>query len=176
MTDTTLAAHHDDTLNLDTLSRCRFDDLDALYRKGRADTDLSALDGAPASRMLAVRYLDQPLTATPIRAFARSILFPWAGKRFSARAAGEGEGINRIRLLGEQDWFPFKTRLEPSRIDGKPAILLDYDTPENPWFIRRIRDELREVESGLFIGPAMWRQKGRCHTLLWFGIDTRRQG
>ncbi|MFE8072286.1 hypothetical protein QQM79_14615 [Marinobacteraceae bacterium S3BR75-40.1] len=162
--------------NLEQLSQCRFEDLDALYRAGHAKRDLSILDGAPQSRMLCVRYLDSALPATPIQLFAASRFFPWAGKRFQAVSKSRGEGINRIRLLGEREWFAFQTRVEASKIDGKPAILLDYDQPGNPWFIRGIRDELREVSPGLFIGPAMWQQGEHCTTVLWFGIDTRHNG
>ena len=75
--------------------------------------------------------------------------------------------------LGRQRLFPFETRLGTSLVDGRPAFVLDYDLDDNPGWIRRIHDEIREIEAGLFLGPAMWKS-GRERTLvLWFALDAR---
>ena len=35
-----------------------------------------------------------------------------------------------------------------------------------------IRDEIREVSDGLFMGPAMWKDgKGGATLVLWFAVD-----
>ena len=108
----------------------------------------------------------------PISAFGKLSLFPWDGKSFKATSDTSGEGINRINLLKKMNWFPFKTRIETSVIDGKDCIYLDYEQPGNPFFIAKIRDELREVEPGLFLGPAMWKTGSTsCALLLWFALD-----
>jgi hypothetical protein len=52
-----------------------------------------------------------------------------------------------------------------------PCIVLDYEQPENPWPVRQIHDELREVAPGLFLGPAMWRTKNQPVLLFFFGAD-----
>jgi len=122
--------------------------------------------------MLTVRGLDQGATFRAIKAFAAARAFPWAGKSFEATSDDAGSGINRIRLGGGKRWFPFQTRVEPSAIDGAPCILLDYDHAPNPRPIRMIRDELREVAPGLFLGPAMLdRGKGAPTLLLFFACD-----
>jgi hypothetical protein len=160
-------------VDLDLLSRMSSQELDALYRRARLPRSLDLLNGTPRGRMLAlVSPLDQGLTFGAIRAFADSGIFPWHGKSFDAgQGASYGSGINRTILLG--DLFRFDTRVEPSAVDGEPCIVLDYDKPENPWFIRRIHDELREVAEGLYLGPAMWKGAREKKLVLHFAIDTR---
>lgn len=140
---------------LDDLAALDVAALEALYRAGTVPGSLHALDGNPVCRMLAVRGLDRGGAGDTIRALARASWFPWAGKSFAAQSDANGTGINRVRLGAGRRWFPFMTRVEPSAIDGAPCILLDYDLALNPKPIRMIRDELREVGPGLFLGPAM---------------------
>jgi hypothetical protein len=159
---------------LDDLAALDVDALEAVYRRGTVPASLHALDGSPVCRMLSVRRLDHGVVAGALRGFARSGAFPWAGKSFSAASDGEGTGINRVRLAGTRRWFPFQTRIEPSAIDGAPCILLDYDHRVNPKPIRMIRDELREVAPGPFLGPAMLDTKNSPPKLvLFFACDTR---
>jgi hypothetical protein len=156
--------------SLDDLAQLDLSALDALYRRGGVPAALGSLDGEPRCRMLAVRGLDHGQALRVVRDLARARFFPWRGKSFrSTDDPGHGEGINRVRLAGRRRWFPFRTRIEPSDVDGAPCILLDYDLPANPAPIRRLRDELREIAPGLFLGPA--RIAGR--TVLYFACDTR---
>jgi hypothetical protein len=124
--------------------------------------------------MLAVRWT-RPI-APALRWWARSERFVWAGKTWQSSTDQVGTGINRIRvrgLLGRQDLFPFATRFGPSRVDGAPAVILDYDDARNPGWIRKIHDEVRLVDHGLFLGPAMWKTRSGATTLLWFALDAR---
>src|SRR5688572_2202241 len=156
---------------LDELAALDARELEAVYRRGTVPASLHALDGSPVCRMLSVRGLTGPIAAA-LRGFARSEAFPWAGKSFAAKDDGAGTGINRVRLGGTRRWFPFETRVEPSAIDGEPCILLDYDLDANPKPIRMIRDELREVAPGLFLGPAMLDTgKGDPRLVLFFACD-----
>lgn len=156
---------------LDELAALDVAQLEALYRAGQV-TSLHALDGSPVCRMLAIRGLDHGVPFRAIAGLAAARFFPWAGKSFEASGDGAGTGINRIRLGGGLRWFPFQTRVEPSAIDGKPCILLDYDHAPNPKPIRMIRDELREVAPGLFLGPAMLDTgKGAPRLILFFACD-----
>jgi hypothetical protein len=166
--------------SLDDLAALSFEALGALYDTGAVPQTLEAVDGALVGRMLATRWLRRlrPLHDR-LRRFARSDAFVWAGKSFDAAGPDAGHGINRIRLpavLGRQNLFPFATRFAPSAIDGRPAIVLDYDLPENPPYIRKIHDEIREVSPGVYLGPAMWkRASGSPVTVLWFALDTGRR-
>lgn len=153
--------------DLDELARLDAAALEALYRGGRM-FDLHALDGAPEGRMLAlVGPLGRPGPRQTLANLARAERFPWKGKSFRADSATQGEGINRVVLLGDK--YRFETRVDPSAIDGSPCIFLDYDLPENPFFIRAIRDELRQVGPDLYLGPAMLGQEDP-RLVLWFAI------
>ena len=128
--------------------------------------------------MLALRSLRARGLRNALAKLARARAFVWAGKSFSAQSDTAGTGINRIRggaLLGRQNLFPFETRIAASAIDGEPAVVLDYDLQENPGYIRRIHDEVREVSPGVFMGPAMWKTAKGKLTLLWFALDTGRR-
>jgi hypothetical protein len=153
---------------LDDLARKNATELGAIYAKGTLPT-LADLDGAPLGRMLAfVGPLGRGRAADGLRRFAESLYFPWGGKSFTSKSSREGAGINRVRVLG--DLFRFETRIGPSKVDGKPCLILDYDLSPNPWFIRKIHDELRQVSPRLFLGPAMWKTRGGAKLVLYFAI------
>jgi hypothetical protein len=138
-------------LSLDDLSRMSFSELEALYRKGTVPSSLTAVNGAPRGRMLAVRQLDGGPIGELIRRFAASRAFPWAGKSFEAKSASSGKGINRIQargVLGRQSLFPFETRIDSSAVDGGKTIVLDYDLADNPPYIRRVHDDPRSLPGG----------------------------
>lgn len=162
-------------LTLDDLAAKRFDELDALYRAGKLPASMRAVNGALRGRMLAVRGLGAGLPARWLRRFAASRAFVWAGKSFEASTDRTGTGINRVRVkgvLGNQKLFPFETRFGDSALDGRETLVLDYDLGDNPPFIRKVHDEIREVAPGLFLGPAMWKTKKGPETVLWFALDT----
>jgi hypothetical protein len=163
-------------LTLDELAARSFSELDALYRTSPCPTSVRALDGAPKGRMLAIRLIERTPVMTWVRAWAASPSFAWDGKSFTSASDGYGRGINRVQipgLLGRQELFPFATRFGSSAIDGQPAVVLDYDLPENPPYIRKVHDEVREVSPGLFLGPAMWKAAAGPAMVLWFALDRR---
>lgn len=160
--------------SLDQLAALSVAELTALYRETRPAGSMRGLSGDPECRMLAVRGLDSGVAAPVLRRIAAARRFPWMGKRFSATSDREGHGINRVRLAGQHTWFPFETRYEPSAIDDQPCVFLDYRLPENPAAIRLIRDELRELETGLMFGPAMVDNgKSPATLVLYFACDFR---
>lgn len=166
-------------LTIDELARLRGSQLLAVFKEGLLPDRLSALNGRPRGRLLAVSYLDRG----PLRALASLVagsrFFPWDGKSFSSTGKKTGAGRNRLHVLNRHyEWFSFKTRVEKSLLDGKPCVRLDYGLGENPWPINKLRDELREVSPGLFMGPSMLvtgsSQEQRI--LLWYAVDARVQG
>jgi len=160
------------SLTVEDLAAMTVDEATETYRRGTVPESLAVLDGKPRGRMLATVGLDSGFVGARLRAFARSRLFPWDGKSFTSESDAGGRGVNRVRLLGLRSWFAFETRVAPSAIDGQPCILLDYEQPGNPWFIRKIHDELRQVGPNLFMGPAMWKTKADPKLILHFAIDT----
>jgi hypothetical protein len=159
--------------SLDTLAEMDAESLDSVYRGGEVPSDLGILSGKPKGRMLAIRYTDTTPIFGALKFVSSNNFFPWDGKSFFAVSPQNGRGINRIKVLNSNfDAFPFETKVVSSVIDNKPCILLDYDQPENPWFITQIRDEIREVSPRLFMGPAMWKDgNGGATLVLWFAVD-----
>ncbi len=170
---TSKGARSSPPLNLEALATKSFAELDAIYREGVLPSSIHALDGDLTGRVLAARGLDGPLFAPVLRTLEASPYFPWRGKHFSAGSDRTGDGVNRISVpivLGRQHLFFFSTRFEPSLIDARETIVLDYEHPENPPYIRKIHDELREVSPGVFLGPAMWKITGSAVTFVWFAL------
>jgi len=168
-------AHRMAPRTLDELLALPFAAHEPLYRAAPTPSALTALNGDLVGRMLAVHTIDNTPLAGPLRAFAASDAFVWAGKSFTADNESQGTGINRVQVpgvLGRQRLFPFATYIGASAIDGRPAVILNYDLAENPPYIRRIHDEVREVSKGLYLGPAMWKGANSKTTVLWFGLDT----
>ncbi len=162
------------TMDLDALSKLDVNALGVLYARGTVGTKLDALEGHPRGRMLAVASLDHGAIAGALRRFSGSQAFPWGGKSFTGRGES-GAGVNRVHVFGRHQLFPFLTRVGPSVVDGAPCIVLDYDLPDNPGAIRSIHDEVREIEPGLYLGPAMWKTRAAPRFILWFALDTRAQ-
>lgn len=111
--------------------------LDDLFRsspagatpKGVANGTVIAAAGTPAARALA-----------PILGLA------WRGKVFYP---SEHDLLNRILPIGLRA-VRAKVYREESWLDGKDAIILDYS--KSSLLARGIRDEIREVAPGLYLG------------------------
>ncbi len=78
----------------------------------------------------------------------------WCGKRFTAHHGGDGvlAGVNRTRVHGVvRDSIPITARIGPSRVDGRPALLVTYPADARfPW--PRVTDELRPFGTGTLLG------------------------
>jgi hypothetical protein len=125
----------------------------------------------------------------PFEGLAR-LWTPWRGKDFSRRAA---EGVNlfttggrrairigfpRYRGLADTEdgasAFTFATSIGPSAVRADRTVLrLDYrDVAENPTFpVRRVLDELVQVQPGLYLGQAMMTWGGRLRRVAWFSLE-----
>jgi len=111
----------------------------------------------------------RPAVASFLRAFAGSTSFPWRGKSFSPHGEASGEGINRV-VSDRFRLFRFETSIAPSRAGDFDALQLDYDLPENPPVIRSIKDEMRELEPGLWLGQAYLHTRTRDRLWLYFAL------
>ncbi|HZS37676.1 MAG TPA: hypothetical protein VFF06_12655 [Polyangia bacterium] len=143
--------------------------LETLYRGARVPR-LADVKGDLRGRMLAVVELPQAL-AGAVRAFAGSSAFPWRGKSFSPLTADRGEGVNRV-ISDSWRLFTFGTFVGPSRAGAFDAVQLDYDRPSNPFFIRAIKDEIRELRPGLWLGQAWLKTKSSERLVLYFGLTS----
>jgi hypothetical protein len=121
--------------------------------------------------MLAIPAAERaPALPALLARFARSPAFPWRGKTFRTLAPGRGEGVNRV-FADRFSWFRFTTSVGRSRADGLDAVLLDYDHPGNPALVRAIKDEIREVAPGLWLGLAYVVVGKASRLALYFGLE-----
>ncbi len=124
-----------------------------------------------------------------IEALAR-LWMPWRGKVFSRQAA---EGVNlftpggrrtiraafpRYDGLGDDgagtSAFRFVTSVGPSETDPDLSVVrLDYRAvAENPSFpVRRVLDEVVQVEDGLLLGQALMWWNDRLRRVAWFSLE-----
>jgi hypothetical protein len=158
------------TPTLDSLLTLDHDALSALYRHARVPS-IADVEGPLRGRMLAVPALPRIITALP-RAWARTGSFPWRGKSFYGAEADHGHGINRV-ASDRLELFRFRTFVGPSLDDGADAVRLDYDHPGNPFFIRPIADEIREISERTYLGQAWLVLGDTKRFVLWFGLTHR---
>lgn len=154
---------------LDSLLDRSCSELEAMYVAARAPR-IGDVAGDLRGRMLAWPSLDsRPGVANAIRSFAGSRAFPWRGKSFHPKSELGGEGINRV-ASDRLRLFRFETFIAPSRAGDFDALQLDYDLAGNPPVIRSIKDEIREIEPGLWLGQAWLKTKRREILWLYFAL------
>jgi hypothetical protein len=90
-------------------------------------------------------------------------IFGWQGKVFDAKA---GLLRNHILAIGLKAIIA-RVFKGPSLLDGKECIVLDYS--ETSLLASHIRDEIRQIEPGFYLGKVYW-DKGR---LIDFALDFR---
>jgi hypothetical protein len=140
--------------SLEELVQMSWPDLEALYRA-------SAPGAVPVgfARGLAIYCPDAPLAA----ARSKVTHFLWRGKHFSAC---DGTLVNqwcgfkaiRARVYGGESW-----------LDGGPALVMDYGGTS--WVWRDVRDELREVGPGLYLGAMFRRAEPNPRFKMFFALE-----
>lgn len=144
-------------------------ELQQLYENARAPR-LGDVSGDLHGRMLAWPSLgNRPTVANAIRRFAGSKAFPWRGKSFDPKGELSGDGINRV-ISDRLRLFRFETFIGRSKAGDFDALQLDYDLPTNPPVIRSIKDEIRELEPGLWLGQAYLKTSARNILWLYFAL------
>jgi len=158
-------------LTLDDLLALDAPALEQLYR-GASVPCLETIQGDLRGRMLAV-LPRRPSWDAWLRVWAGTAKFPWRGKSFTPLGADAGRGINRA-VVDSVRVFPFRTFVGKSRAGDFDCVQLDYDLPENPFFIRAIQDEIRELSSGLYLGQAYLaasRPDAEARLVLYFALS-----
>jgi hypothetical protein len=147
-------------------------ELEQLFRLGQVP---QGLDGTTEGILVAP--LIHPLVDFAVRG-ATAIWMPWQGKAFDVAT---NRGVNHLagstkyasRLLwpryattprpGGRAAFRFETYVAMAKLDPDVrALVIDYSrVRENPFVIRRIRDELVQLVPGAFLGKILLRGVGR---------------
>ncbi|MDH3694542.1 MAG: hypothetical protein OER96_08245 [Gammaproteobacteria bacterium] len=91
-----------------------------------------------------------------VAAFAR--LFAWQGKVFDLFTSDKQSGvlINKITPFSAS-FIVAKVYRDASWLDGKETIVIDYSSTS--FVAKKIRDEIREVEPGVYLGKVWWGKK-----------------
>jgi hypothetical protein len=155
------------SLRLDDLLALEVPELDRLYANARVPR-IEDVRGDLRGRMLATTVL-HGRAAGFVRSFASSSRFPWRGKSFTPSGPLRGDGINRV-VSDRWRLYRFETFISRSRAGDFDALQLDYDNRDNPFFIRAIKDEMRELASGLWLGQAYLQLGEKAHLALYFGL------
>lgn len=113
---------------------------------------------------------------------------PWKGKVFE-REKNRGDNIvptavasliqivNK-NLVGKKEFggthaIPFKTSIENGLLDKGKVLRLNYDLPINPPRIRKIIDELVEIEKNQFLGKAHFVSGKDIRTVAYFRLTKK---
>jgi hypothetical protein len=76
----------------------------------------------------------------------------WKGKKFRA-ADHTGINVFLTKTGGLEERYPFRTYVGKGIKDKKTDVLkIDYGQKSNPWWLRRIVDEVVETEPGVLLG------------------------
>jgi len=157
MTATTIAAGTDD-VTIDRLLHMSQAELDALYQNSEAGPiPVGVTEG---TAVVFPRTFVGKITRPLVR-----LLF-WQGKVFDPE---QSDLLNRVSLFQFRA-IRAKVYEDKSWIDGKNTIVLDYS--KTSLLARKIRDEIREVAPGIYLGKVFWGRK----RLLDFVLTTRATG
>lgn len=142
--------------SLEQLARLSWQDLECLYRQSATGT---IPEGYLRGR--AIYRLGSPLAG--VRSKVTHLL--WHGKDFSP---ADGTLINQwcgVRAIRARVGYG------PSWLDGGPAVIMDYRGMSRVW--ADVRDEIREVAPGLYLG-AMYRRRSPCPKfVMFFALQAR---
>ena len=145
-----MALTHNDLLDLSG------DQLDELFRSSPAG---EIPNGDADGRVLVGSGNDD--VSDKVAWIARTLA--WKGKVFNRE---KGDLKNKILPFGIKA-VRAKVYKEASWFDGEETIVLDYS--KTSFFARKVRDEIREVAPGLFLGLVYWKKDKVLHFSLDFG-------
>ncbi len=123
--------------------------LDEIYKNAPAGT-------VPSGDTLGTAIVTGSFFAKCYAAFAR--LFAWQGKVFDLFPPDYANGllINKISFFS-LTFIVAKVYKDASWMDGKETIVIDYS--KSSFFAKKIRDEIREVEPGVYLGKVWFGKK-----------------
>lgn len=102
----------------------------------------------------------------PILLLARWLA--WQGKVFYR---AQGYLVNKVGPLG-MHLVKARVYVAPSWFDGQPAIILDYS--KTSLMARKVRDEIREVSPGMFLGIVFYDGLKTINFVLQFRVPPSR--
>ena len=94
----------------------------------------------------------------------------WQGKEFNRK---DSTGINIFNAGGKKERkYPFKTYIgESLLVKGLKVLKIDYNLPENAFWVRWILDEIVETSSNHYLGKIHLRFLGIKFALGYFKLE-----
>jgi hypothetical protein len=134
--------------------------LDELYKGAAAGT-------VPSGDTRGTAIVGGSLLANLYARIAR--LFFWQGKVFDIFCPPDrGVLVNKITPFS-LTFVIAKVYKDASWLDGKETIVIDYSTTS--FFAKKVRDEIREIEPGVYLGKVWWGKR----RILDFALETTRE-
>lgn len=176
--------HIETTLSPAAMRASAIAELDELFRQGAAPEPQP--EGFLRGRLITMSV------TRPSDAFVRGVArmyMPWLGKAFDPATQS---GVNVLtpsarrpmkvlwpkysperELIDRIEAFPFRTRIEAGAVDPELNVLkIDYDFEANPDFlIRRILDELVQIEEHLYLGKILFRRGSGWKPIGFFSLE-----
>jgi hypothetical protein len=123
--------------------------LDEIYKNAEAGN-------MPAGDMRGTAILAGSMFSKIVASLAR--LLAWQGKVFDMFAEGGEAGIlvNKVTPFS-LTFIIARVYRQSSWMDGKQTIVIDYS--RTSFLAKVIRDEIREVEPGVYLGKVWWGKK-----------------
>lgn len=146
------------------LLRYRQNELDALFELLPAPEAAAGVWRGTLMAITGFGWLPRPVAAVLYRILALPI-DPWRGKSFD-----NGRGANRWFRLPGAAFGEYRVSIGASAVDGKPAVQLDYDVPENFALLRGIRGEARVLGDDLLLCRMNWQGKAGLSRVLYFTL------
>lgn len=150
-------------MRLDELRDAPLDELHELYEDGEIP------DEEPTGDMRGIVLSGRgPARTSAWNRLAN--LAPWSGMRLGSGGEAD-DGVNYVGygpLTFER--YGFESYVEQDREGG--ALVLDYDVPENPYVLRRLKEYVREVD-GVYLGRAYAEVGGRRVFLHYYAMEQK---
>lgn len=142
------------TITLDNLTSMTQAELDDLFHRSPMG-DIPDGDALGTAIVAPGTELEKPILW-----FARWLA--WQGKLFDRT---RGELVNKVSPISLH-LFRASVYVAPSWFDGQPAIILDYS--KKSLLARKVRDEIREVSPGTYLGIVFWERTKTINFVLQF--------
>lgn len=128
------------------------------------------LEMTPNQRLFSSGKVPDPLPDGLHSGSAEGYSGSWQGKKFDR---GASTGINLFKLGDKvEERYPFITSVGKGVKDDKDVIKIDYNIPQNPWYLRMILDEIVEVKPDEYLGKLHLRIiPGAPFTLAYFKLS-----
>ena len=139
------------------LARCQPAQLEALFASG-------SVSGIPTGRLRGLPLVNPGSpSAETVSQGSRLV---WSGKVISA------DGSRARNYFFGLPSVPAKVSIQPSLRDGRPALVLDYS--ETSLVYRNVRDEIREVSPGVYLGYVDDIRTAEPASRRWFAFESPR--